>query len=936
MKIFTRLTAITISLAMILASMFTVAYADTIKFTDVSEGYQYSDAIYSLVSKGIINGYIESDGTSTFKPDNTITRAEFAKLLVLSTTPGVVHTATTNKFPDLSVDHWANTYIAAAVNTGAINGYEDGTFRPENPVSYGEAVKMIVCTLGYGSVVTPTEPWYNGYIQLANQIKLTKGAVGLGSNEAKRGLVAQLIYNIDDVEKLIQTGKDQFGNPQFGADTSKEDYEEYDGVVTAVFEDTLEGISYGLKRSQIMIDDEVFSIGEYSLDKLYPYLGKSVLVEYEDDSKQTIVDIKEDRNKTLKISDVDIDEVNGREITYFDSKDREEELELASDLYVIYNGRGVERDLIDDDFIEEYLDIDCGEITFLNNDGKSDYDVAYVTSYETMYVSNKTSSNGVFKIYDTYGPVSDITLKDSECTVYKVTEEGGSKKKVDSLSSIPSNSIISIASPLDDDEGTEIIVSTVTLKSKKIESVSKDLYTIDGDEYALSAYYEDLIDEDSSYELEKGNTGTFYLDYTGRIAYYTKADTTDPYGYLATIDVASGLKSTYNAYIFTQSGSWLEEYPFADNIRVNGKRYSPDEAVEILEDTAALINADKPDSIIENADYAQLIKYTLNNKGEIAEIYTIDPDGDFDNGTIVPGSFISDADEEDEKTPFSKGVKLTYGSSSKVFKDTDGANQFTISSSTIVIYVPYDRESDLKDYKKRTHTAFTDGGKYMVEPYDMKSTTAKVVLVYSNGAATDATIYTDAKPIFVEEIRTKKNDDGEYAEYITYYTAGSTKSSSIFVNDTVSFEDLGIEPGDVIRVAQENGEICGVQKVFVDGDLYDWDEDDVFTTEIDDDNIITHSYNSDADYYEVVLGKAYSKTEENDSITVVPLGGSDWLPYSVTSSTKLYKWDEDEDMFVTDAVMEDIAAIDKTSESAATNILVIKRGSSLLAIYILD
>jgi len=224
----------------------------------------------------------------------------------------------------------------------------------------------------------------------------------------------------------------------------------------------------------------------------------------------------------------------------------------------------------------------------------------------------------------------------------------------------------------------------------------------------------------------------------------------------------------------------------------------------------------------------------------------------------------------------------------------------------------------------------------MVEPYDMKSTTAKVVLVYSNGAATDATIYTDAKPIFVEEIRTKKNDDGEYAEYITYYTAGSTKSSSIFVNDTVSFEDLGIEPGDVIRVAQENGEICGVQKVFVDGDLYDWDEDDVFTTEIDDDNIITHSYNSDADYYEVVLGKAYSKTEENDSITVVPLGGSDWLPYSVTSSTKLYKWDEDEDMFVTDAVMEDIAAIDKTSESAATNILVIKRGSSLLAIYILD
>lgn len=936
MKIFTRLTAITISLAMILASMFTVAYADTITFTDVSEDYQYSDAIYSLVSKGIINGYTESDGTSTFKPDNTITRAEFAKLLVLSTTPGVVHTATTDKFPDLSVDHWANTYIAAAVNTGAINGYEDGTFKPENPVSYGEAVKMIVCTLGYGSVVTPTEPWYDGYIRIANQIKLTKSAVGLGSNEAKRGLVAQLIYNIDDVDKLLQTGTDKYGNPQFGSDMSKEDYEEYDGVVTAVFEDTLEGISYGLKRGQIMIDDEVFNIGEYSIDKLYSYLGKSVIVEHEDDSKKTIVEIKEDRNKTLTIEDIDIDEINGREITYFDDRDREEELELASDLYVVYNGRGVERELIDDDFIEEYLNIDCGEITFLNNDGRADYDVAFVTNYETMYVSNRTSSDGVFKIYDTYGPVSDITLKDNDCTVYKVTSEGGNKTKVDSLSSIAANNVISIASPLDDTEGTEVIISNVTLKGKRIESVSKGIYTIDGDEYELSAYYEDLIEEDSSYELEKGDVGTFYLDFTGRIAYYTKSDTTDPYGYLATIEESSGLKNSITAYIFTQSGSWLEEYPFADNIRVNGKRYTPDEAVEILKDTAELINADKPAAMAENADYGQLIKYKLNSSAEISEIYTIDPDGDFDNGTIIPGSFISDADEEDEKTPFSKGVKLNYASNSKVFKDTNGSNQFTINSSTIVIYVPYDRESNLKDYKKRTYSTFTDGGSYMVEPYDMSSTTAKVVLVYSNGAATDATIYTDAKPIFIEEIRTKKNDDGEYAEYITYYTAGSTKADSIFVSDDISFERLGIEPGDVIRVAQENGEICGVQNVFVGGELYDWDEDDVFTTEVDDDNVISHSYNSDSNYYEVVLGKAYSKTEENDSITVVPLGGSDWMPYSVTSSTKIYKWNADEDVFETDGIMEEIAAIDKTSEEAASNILVIKRGSSLLAIYILD
>ena len=48
--------------------------------------------------------------------------------------------------------HWAVPYVAYASNAGIINGYEDGTFRPTAPVSYGEVIKMIVCTMGYGDV----------------------------------------------------------------------------------------------------------------------------------------------------------------------------------------------------------------------------------------------------------------------------------------------------------------------------------------------------------------------------------------------------------------------------------------------------------------------------------------------------------------------------------------------------------------------------------------------------------------------------------------------------------------------------------------------------------------------------------------------------------------------------------------------------------------
>lgn len=942
MKAFSRFTAITLSVAMIIASVFTVGvFADTVTFTDVGDDNQYNQAIYSLVSKGIINGYTEADGTSTFKPDNTITRAEFAKLLVLATTSGVTHTATTDKFPDLALDHWANTYIAAAVNTGAINGYDDGTFKPENPVSYGEAVKMIVCTLGYASIVTPTEPWYDGYIKVANSISLTKGAAGLGTNEAKRGLVAQLIYNISGTKQLVQTGTDSSGNAVYRSSSDDDDLEEITGIVTGVFETTLEGVSYDLNKEQIMIDDGVFYVGEYSVDDFLPYLGKSITVEYEDGSKDIIKDFEEYKNSTLTVKDFDIDVIDGRKITYY-ADNKEDDLTLASDLYVVYNGRGVERKLIDDDFIETYLNVDSGEITFLNNDSKSDYDVAFVTSYQTMFVTSKSGgTDGVYTIYDTYGPVNEITLKNGDCTVYKVASKGGTKTKVDSstpLSSITANTVISIAAPLDQTDGTEVIISSVNLSGKQVESVSKYDYTIGGTEYEMSAYYEALVEADpSKYELEKGDAGTFYLDFLGRIAFYKKSETTDPYGYLATSSGSSGLNSNYTVSIFTQSGS-MSEFTLADNVKVNGTRCTPSEAISKLEYSAAAINSGKPDEIVENADIAQLIKYKTNSSGQISEIFTINPD-DLESGNIIPGKFTAEGGTA-EKAYFSTGEKLTCvssGSTGRLFKDAAGGSQFTVNSSTIAFYVPYDRTADKDDYKKRAGTAISTDTKYIVEPYDMSSTTAKVVVIYVGNGTTDATIEVATKPVFIEQISQTTND-GKSVEKISYYTAGSTTLSTIYTNEKTSLKSLGINPGDVVKFAVENNEVCGVQKVFVGGELYDWNAGSVFDTFVDDDNIVTKSYSSDADYYQVVYGKVYSKTDENDQITVTPIGGSDWLPYGIAkSSTKFYKWDSDKDVFDTSIESIDgFTTIDKVSEDAATKIVAIKMNTSLLAVYIIE
>ena len=145
MKSRNRSIAFLMTLVFVFTSVFsfsaTIASAAT--FTDVTETSVYYEAVNTLVGKGVINGY--EDGS--FKPENTITRAEFSKLLATSSAPtGTSFTSTTSTFPDVADSAWAIPYISYAVGIKAINGYEDGTFRPTNTVTFGEAIKMIVCT----------------------------------------------------------------------------------------------------------------------------------------------------------------------------------------------------------------------------------------------------------------------------------------------------------------------------------------------------------------------------------------------------------------------------------------------------------------------------------------------------------------------------------------------------------------------------------------------------------------------------------------------------------------------------------------------------------------------------------------------------------------------------------------------------------------------
>lgn len=116
-------------------------WGDQAPFRDVTPADWYNHAAATLHKLGVVSGY--PDGS--FAPDAPITRAEFVKLAT-----GFFqyqYTGTEQFFNDIS-DSWAADAIRAAASMGLIDGYPDGSFRPDAPISRAEAVAIVNRTLG--------------------------------------------------------------------------------------------------------------------------------------------------------------------------------------------------------------------------------------------------------------------------------------------------------------------------------------------------------------------------------------------------------------------------------------------------------------------------------------------------------------------------------------------------------------------------------------------------------------------------------------------------------------------------------------------------------------------------------------------------------------------------------------------------------------------
>lgn len=175
-------------------------------FSDTSNDI-YGVAALKLYLNNIIGGYPDGE----FKGLNPVNRAEMAKFLVRAATLSYDENNGTTPFEDVKQDEWYACYVRGVYQAGIINGYPDGTFKPANTIIRAEFLKMLAETFDINE--TKTNPfadvnendWFYRYAWLASEFNLFNENPAKQLNPAKemtRYDVALAIYRFMEATSL--------------------------------------------------------------------------------------------------------------------------------------------------------------------------------------------------------------------------------------------------------------------------------------------------------------------------------------------------------------------------------------------------------------------------------------------------------------------------------------------------------------------------------------------------------------------------------------------------------------------------------------------------------------------------------------------------------------------------------------------------------------
>lgn len=740
---------------------------------------KYAEAAELLGALGIMVGDAES---GAFRPDDPILRSEMAKVAVYSIgLEDIVKSSNgSTKFPDVPYDHWATGAINVADQQGLVVGDAEGTFRPDDSVTFEEAVTIIVRALGYEPAAQDKGGYPTGYMSIASQKQLLKGIDAVSAQPAKRGDIAQLVFNAMTVNMMEQVG--------FGSSVSYEEVDKtllYDrlnvekayGQITATDETSLSGGST-TGDDKIQIGDNQYLKGDTAAGQLLGYnvLFYARIDKTTDEKTLILVTPQSNKNNSLVLNSTDIVDVTdtstaNKSVEYWANRNTDRRTKTASiksDAVYIYNGK------YKTGITNEELKPSSGNLVLLDANMDSVYEIVFVNHFTNIVVDTISDVTG--RVTDKYLNGSLVFDPDNPDVKYTIIKDGTEITPAD----LKEWNVISYTIS-DDQNLIKAYVSDASVTGT-VNEISSEGYRIGESDvmYEKAASYPN--------EIKLRDKGTFYLDIEDKIAAVnTKAVNesaiTTNYAYLVDAAMNDGFDKTARLKLFTKEGE-TQIYDTAAKMRIN------DSYAQAPADVVAQLTSDTSGKVIP-----QLIIYEMNSDGKISGIDTAE-DGT-STGAPNPNKFT-----------------LNISKADMIYKRASGKlGNVGISDDTIIFDIPASAGSDTDKYTIRNKSTLANDTKYDAVIYDLQENyTANVIIITSSTGVTNA----ESPITVVNYLAEVQNADFEYTDKLYGYSEGA--EIELMASDKSVFRKTGgekLKAGDIIQYKTDaKGNVDGITLLF--------------------------------------------------------------------------------------------------------------------------
>lgn len=556
-----------------------------------------------------------------------ITRAEFAVMLGKTLTTGDSDIQT-RYFTDVPMTHWALGYINALTEMHIISVPDDNRFRPNDKITVDEAVKMLVCGLGYGVIADSTGGYPNGYRTVARQrdFRIIGGTEPLTLYRAYI-----LIYDAlkADLYEFVSAAGSSINYETVDKNLLSENFDIYEAQGTvmqssgiSVDGNTVIGSTDEETLKIVRIDDE-----QYTSDiDMYDYIGRNTVVYYlqkEDDDEKNII-YREDCKKEDKITEILSDDFLGfnNNLLTYEEGNKTKKIKVPVGAWVIKNGKSVRENTAD------AIRINKGKIRVIDMDNNSEADVLIIWEYENIFVDRINS--GEYELYDKITNSGTVDL-DPEKRIVRIVDSSGTQKN---FSDIRENTLLTV---YESDEYIKAVINTDPVSAVfygfsdgdgeykaelgKSES-DRTWYEIDPDyynTYIKGKYYTNSSGEQVFTGDIKFNFGvsiTYYKDDFGKIGYFSGLSAgTWTYGYLTNFWKNESDEERAVIKMYTQNDEY-KSFECLEKVKIDGVKRTGFDNIR----TALL--KDSVSSADEDIIKGQLIRFKQNADGKITEIDT--------------------------------------------------------------------------------------------------------------------------------------------------------------------------------------------------------------------------------------------------------------------------------------------------------------------------